>query len=266
MLHRLPLFEPGAPSAPRRAGTRACALALLALVGAGAASSPATAASPKTNASAADRTFLQSASQGNRFEIASGDVAVQTTRKVDSAPAKKLAIMAGMIVSDHMKSQQRLQALAKRLDVNVSNRPDPVQQFLVSQLATYVAAVTASKAGNSTTTNPNETTTGDMGSTGSKTATTPGAGTTATTVGALRSFYLKAQSAVHQESIQMYSTIAINTKNQLVRAYACQSLPVLRQHLARVQQALGSAQIGLAMSGSKALSAQADAACKAPSA
>jgi hypothetical protein len=241
-----------------------------------AATASASAAAPSAPVSAADRTFLQVASQGNRFEIASGEVAVQTTRKVASTPAKNLSIMAGMIASDHQKSQQRLATLAKHLNVNISNQPDPVQQFLVSQLASYAAALTPGQAaGGQTTTDPNKTNNGDMGSEGGKkgangnATTTPSTSTTSTTgttVGTLRGFYLKVQAAVHQQAIQNYSAIAIVTKNNKVRAYACQSLPVLRRHLETVQQALGSAQPELAMSGAKALAAKVARACASPAA
>jgi hypothetical protein len=252
----------------RRTGARACGLALLSLVAAGAASTYASAATPKSTVSAADRTFLQVASQGNRFEIASGDVAAQITREAHSTPAKNLAIMAGMIVSDHKKAQQRLATVAKKLDVNISNQPDPVQQLLVAQLASYAATLTTGNAsGGQTTTDPDKTNSGDMGSEGGEKGSngsatpTPGTSSTGTTVATLRGFYLKVQAAVHQQAIQNYSAITISTKNRDVRAYACRSLPVLRQHLETVQRALGSAQPELAQSGSKALAAKAARAC-----
>jgi hypothetical protein len=179
--------------------------------------------------------------------------------------------MAGMIVSDHQKSQQRLATLAKNLNINISNQPDPVQQFLVTQIASYAAGLTTGQSScGETKTDPNKTNSGDMGSESGKKGgngkwtTTPSANTTSTTgttVGTLRGFYLKVQAAVHQQAIQNYSMIAISTKNGKVRAYACQSLPVLRRHLTTVQQALGSAQPELAMSGSAALTAKATRAC-----
>jgi predicted outer membrane protein len=240
-----------------------------------AASTSASAAAPAGGVSSADRTFLQIASQGNRFEIAFGDVAVQVTKKTTGTPAKKLATMAGMIASDHQKSQQRLATLAKNLRVTIPMQPDPVQQFLVSQLASYTAALKSGQAsGSQTTTDPNKTNTGTMGSEGGKkgsngNATTPNptmTSTTGATVGTLRGFFLKVQAAVHLQAIQNYSTIATDTKNKAVRAYACQSLPVLRRHLATVQRALGSAQPELAMSGTKALARNADRACASSSA
>jgi hypothetical protein len=259
----------GASRQHRRVVTRVCSVALLTLA-ALPAEAPAAPSSPRV--SSADRTFLQAASQGNRFEIASGDVAAQVTRRAHSTPAKNLAIMAGKIVSDHQKSQQRLTRLAKRLDVNISNQPDPVQQFLVSQLAAYAAALNTGQAGTSqTSTSPNMTNNGDMGSEGGKkggngnATTTPSTSTTSTTgttVGTLRGFFLRVQAAVHQQAIQSYSTAAIGTRDKAVRAYACQMLPVLRRHLATVQRALGSAQPELAMSGSKAIAAKAAGACK----
>jgi predicted outer membrane protein len=263
--HLLPQLA--ARSSRQRAGARACVLAVLALAAAASSSASASAAAPSAPVSAADRTFLQVASQGNRFEIASGEVTAQITRKAHSTPARNLAIMAGTIVSAHQKSQQRLTTLAKRLDVNVSNQPDPLQQFLVSQIASYAATVTTGQAAGGQT----NTDDGDMGSEGGKKGsngkrtTTPTTGTTSvtgTTVGTLRGFYLKVQAAVHQQAIQNYSTIAISTKNKDVRAYACQSLPVLRRHLETVQRAIGSAQPELAMSGSKALAAKTAGACR----
>jgi predicted outer membrane protein len=268
----VPDSEYRAPATPSRLG-RACGLAILGLAGSWAMAPAVSTAAPSPSVSVADRTFLQVASQGNRFEIASGDIAAQITRKAHTTPAKKLAIMAGMIVSDHQKSQRRLATLATKLDVNISRQPDPVQQFLVSQIASYAAALTTGTSGASSQTNtdPNKTNNGDMGSEGGKkgsngnATTTPATDTTSTTgtpVGTLRGFYLKVQAAVHQQAIQNYSAIAIATKNKDVRAYACQSLPVLRRHLSTVQQALGSAQPELAMSGAKALAAKADAACR----
>jgi hypothetical protein len=199
-------------------------------------------------------------------------VAAQITRKAQTTPAKKLATMAGMIVSDHQKSERRLAKLAKNLNVNISDQPDPVQQFLVSQIATYAAALTTARStGNDTPTDPNKTNSGNMGSEGGKkggngdaTSTTPNSnptGTTTAAVATLRGFYLKAQAAVHQQAIQTYSMAATTTRNTKVRAYACQSLPVLRRHLETVQQALGSAQPELALSGSKDLAAKATRAC-----
>jgi Domain of unknown function (DUF4142) len=257
---------------PHRARLRAWGLGLLTLGATIAASTSTATAAPSASVSAGDRIFLQAASQGNRFEIASGEVAAQITSKAHTSTAKNLAIMAGMIASDHQKSQRRLATLAKKLDVNISNQPDPVQQFLVSQLASYAATLTtAQAAGSQTSTDPNKTNTGDMGSEGGKKGsngnrtTTPATNTTSTTgttVGTLRGFFLKVQAAAHQLAIQNYSTIAIGTKNTDVRTYACQSLPVLRRHLATVQRALGSAQPELAMSGSKALAAKTAGACK----
>jgi predicted outer membrane protein len=276
MYRRHPLCHLGAPSTRHRTGARACGIALLTLATTLAASTPASSAAPSPTPSAADRTFLQVASQGNRFEIASGEVAAQITRNAHSSPAKNLAIMAGMIASDHQKSQQRLATLAQDLDVNISNQPDPVQQFLVAQIASYAATLeTGQAAGSRTSTEPNKTNNGDMGSEGGKKGsngsrtTTPNTSTTSstgTTVGTLRRFYLEVQAAVHQQAIQNYSTITISTRNKDVRAYACQSLPVLRRHLQTVQRALGSAQPELAMSGSKALAAKARRACASPTA
>jgi predicted outer membrane protein len=264
--------EHRAPTTYRRLG-RVCGLAHLTLAGSWAMAVAGSAAAPSTSVSVADRTFLQVASQGNRFEIASGDVAAQITRKAHTTTAKNLAIMAGMIVSDHQKSQLRLTTLAKKLNVNISSEPDPVQQFLVSQIASYAAALTTGKTGASsqTSTDPNKTNNGDMGSEGGKkgsngnATTTPSTSTTSstgTTLGTLRGFFLKVQAAVHQQAIQSYSTIALGTQNKDVRTYACQTLPVLRRHLATVQRALGSAQPELAMSGSKALTAKVNGACR----
>jgi predicted outer membrane protein len=270
MHHPRSRVQPSVPGTRHRTRVRACAVVLLTLA---AATTSSASASPAANVTAADRTFLQAASQGNRFEIASGAVATQITRKAHDTPAKKLAIMAGMIVSDHQKAQQRLATVAKKLDVNISDQPDPVQQFLVSQIASYAATLTTGQAsGGQTTTDPNKTNSGDMGSEGGEKGSngsanvTPGSSTTGTTVATLRGFFLKVQAAVHQQAIQNYSAITISTRNRDVRAYACQSLPVLRRHLAAVQRALGSAQPELAMSGSKALAAKAARACGSPGA
>jgi predicted outer membrane protein len=241
-------------------------IALLALV----APCVATAAAPGTAVSSADRAFLQVASQGNRFEIATGEIAAQITRNASSTTAKKLAITAGMIASSHQKSEHRLTTLARTLNVKIPNQPDPVQQFLISQIASYAAAVNAGRGsdGSQTSTNPNGTSTGDMGSEGGKKGsngnrtTTPVTSTTGTSVGTLRGFFLKVQAAVHQKAITDYSTIAVTTKSRDVRAYACQSLPMLRRHLATVQRALGSVQPELAMSGSKSTAAKAAEACR----
>jgi predicted outer membrane protein len=267
MHHPCPRAQLRASAARHRRGARASGLALT-LAAVAAAATSALASPPSAGVSAADRMFLQVASQGNRFEIASGDVATQITSKAHDTPAKRLAIMAGMIVSDHTKAQQRLAAVAKKLDVNISNQPDPVQQLLVAQLASYAAGLTTGRAsGSQTTTDPATTNSGDMGSEGGEKGSngsatpTPGTTTTSTTVATVRGFYLKAQAAVHQQAIQNYSTITISTKNRDVRTYACRSLPVLRRHLETVQRALGSAQPELAMSGSKALAAKAARAC-----
>jgi predicted outer membrane protein len=267
MYHPRPRARVRGFAARHRTVARAGCLTLT-LAASVAAATSAVAAAPNAGVSAADRMFLQVASQGNRFEIASGDVATQITRKAHDTPAKRLAIMAGMIVSDHKKAQQRLATVARKLDVNISNQPDPVQQFLVSQLASYAATLTTGQAsGGQTTTDPAKTNSGDMGSEGGEKGSngsatpTPGTGTTGTTVATLRGFYLKVQAAVHQQAIQNYSAITISTKNRDVRAYACRSLPVLRQHLETVQRALGSAQPELAQSGSKALAAKAARAC-----
>ena len=160
--------------------------------------------------------------------------------------------------------------------MHISNQPDPVQQFLVSQLASYAAALSTSRAaGSQTPTDPNKTNSGDMGSEGGKEgsngsrAPAPSTGTTsarATTVSTLRGFYLKLQAATHQQAIQSYSTIAIGTRTSSVRAFACQSLPVLRRHLATVERALGAAQPGSVAGGSKALAAKAARACGSPGA
>ncbi|HEV7566745.1 MAG TPA: DUF4142 domain-containing protein [Microbacteriaceae bacterium] len=257
----------------RRAGRRVYRLAILTLAMLGAVSGPAFAAAPNTRVSAADRTFLQTASQGNRFEIASGEVAVQVTKKTQTTPAKQLAIMAGTIVVAHQKSQKRLAALANSLNVNISDQPDPVQQFLVTQIAGYAAKLNTGQTSTSgqTSTDPNKTNNGNIGSAGGKKGSngnatpTPGTSTTSstgTTVGALRGFFLDVQAAVHQQAIQSYSTIALGTQNKGVRTYACQTLPVLRRHLATVQRALGSVQPELATSGYKALTAKVDSVCK----
>ncbi len=182
--------------------------------------------------------------------------------------------MAGMIVSDHKRSQQRLTRLARHLGVHLSDQPDPLQQFLVSQLASYSAGLSTGRAtGNQTPADPNKTNAGDMGSEGGKKgsngsrAPAPSAGTTSsrpTTVSTLRGFYLRLQAATHQQAIQTYSTIAISTHTSSVRAFACQSLPVLRRHLATVERALGSAQPGSTAGGSKALETKAARACASP--
>jgi hypothetical protein len=247
-----------------------CALAFLISV----SCSPALGAT-SAKLSAADRAFLLTASQGNRFEIATGEVTAQITRKAQTTPAKKLATMAGKIVADHQKSQQRLAKLAQGLHATITNEPDPVQQFLVSQLASYAASLGSASqgAGGAQTTTPTNTTTttrGDMGSAGGKKGANgrfaPSRPTSAVTVATLRGFYLGLQAAVHQRAITDFSNAAISTRNPAVRRYACQSLPVLRDHLETVQRAIGSAQPALAMSGAHALAARASAACKAANA
>ena len=123
--------------------------------------------------------------------------------------------------------------------MNISNQPDPVQQFLVSQIASYAASLTTGQYGLPTKRrqDPNKTNSGDMGSEGGKKGGNGDADHDnaddehdehdGTTVGTLRGFYLKVQAATHQQAIENYSTIAISTHNAL-SAVACQSLPVLR--------------------------------------
>jgi predicted outer membrane protein len=234
---------------------------------------------PSAKPSAADRMFLQTASQGDRFEVATGELATQITRDAQTPPAKTLATMAGKLVADHQRSQQRLTRLAQGLHVRVSTQPDPVQQFLVTQLASYAASLASATHGtagdqtstNGTTTSGGVTTNGgSMGSEGGKKGSNgehaPAPSTTTNpstvTVQSFRGFYLRLQVAVHQQAIVDYSTIAVATRNAAVRAYACHSLPVLRRHLETVQRAIGSAQPALAMSGGQALAGKVSAACK----
>jgi hypothetical protein len=142
-----------------------------------------------------------------------------------------------------------------------------VQQFLVSQLASYAGALAhaghnGSAANGASQDGTSQSSANQNGA--SSGATSPNAGIASTstiTFPTFRGFYLKLQAAVHQQAIESYSAIAIDTSNARVRAFACQSLPVLRRHLERVQQAIGSAQPELAMSGSKALASRVSNAC-----
>ena len=230
----------------------------LALIGVAALAPAASAATPSAAATQADRTFLQLASQGNRFEIASSDVAARSAGRSKATGAQDLAHIAQMIVRDHQASQRRLATLARTLHVGVPSSPDPVQQFLVSQLASYASALSRG-AQNAGAGQSGADQNGTSAGTTSPNTGTASAGTI--TFPTFRGFYLKLQAAVHQQAIQHYSTIAIGTGNARVRAYACQSIPVLRRHLAQVQQAIGSAQPELAASGSKTLATRVSNAC-----
>jgi predicted outer membrane protein len=235
----------------------------LALIGAAALAPTATAATPSAPATQADRTFLQLASQGDRFEIASSDVAARSAGRSKATGAQDLAHIARMIVRDHQASQRRLAALARTLHVGVPSSPDPVQQFLVSQLASYASALSrgAQNAGGGQSGADQSGADQNGASAGTTSPNTGTASAGTITFPTFRGFYLKLQAAVHQQAIQHYSTIAIGTANPRVRAYACQSIPVLRRHLEQVQQAIGSAQPELAASGSKTLATRVSNAC-----
>jgi predicted outer membrane protein len=189
--------------------------------------------------SAADVTFLKQASQSNRFEIATSEVAVQLQKTAPkNASARSLGQTAAMIAADHRKAQTALAALEKRFSIQVSNRPDPLQQFLVSELAGFTASTSTSFLGAGSKAGPSEGTNNGKGGNGKlKSPTT----TAANTVSSVRTFYLRMQVATHQLAIAKFTAAAKTTDNPEVRKYACASLPMLDRHLSAVEKALGTA-------------------------
>jgi hypothetical protein len=188
----------------------------------------------------ADVAFLKQASQSNRFEIASSEVAAQLQqRQSRSAPAKSLGTTANVIATAHRKAQTRLGAVEKQLSIQVSNRPDPLQQFLVSQLAAFAASTATTVIGAGSKAGPSEGGNNGEGASG-KYAPTPNA-SAVNSISAIRLFYLRMQVATHQLAIARYSSVAASTKNSAIRKFACQSLPMLESHLRLVEQAIGSA-------------------------
>jgi predicted outer membrane protein len=230
--------DPGRPHARSRRLT--AAIAAVVALGAGGGSAVA-AGAPRL--SQADTTFLKQASQSNRFEIATSEVAVQLGKSTSkSASARALGTTAEMIANDHRKAQTMLGALEKKLSVQVSNRPDPLQQFLVSQLAAFAASTNSTVIGAGSKAGPNEGQNNGEGANG-KLAPTPSTAAT-NTVSSVRAFYLRMQVATHQLAIARFTTAARTTSSGPVRAYACTSLPMLQRHLRLVEQALGTTSTG----------------------
>ena len=189
--------------------------------------------------SQSDITFLQQASQSNKFEIATSEIAAQLQKKQSrSAAARDLATTANMIADAHRTAQTRLGALEKQLSLRVTQQPDPLQQFLVSQMASFTATAKTTVIGAGSKAGPSEGTNNGEGANGKAApATDASAGLS---LAGIRVFYLRMQVAAHQLAIARYTTAAKTTKDAPIRRFACQSLPMLETHLKAVEKALGS--------------------------
>jgi putative membrane protein len=98
----------------------ATATAALGAAGAGTALG---AAQSQAKVSAADKTYLQTAIEGDRFEVAGGKLAQQ------KGATKAVKTYGARLVTDHTKSLKEATALAKKLGIAVPKTPSPSMQW-----------------------------------------------------------------------------------------------------------------------------------------
>jgi putative membrane protein len=98
--------------------------AVLAVLSAGCAAT--SQARPVAGVSPLDEMYLQTAIQGDRFEVAGGKIAQS---KSQNALVKSLG---ARLAKDHGKSLKEAVALAKRLHIKVPKKPTPSQQWELS--------------------------------------------------------------------------------------------------------------------------------------
>jgi putative membrane protein len=108
--------------------TLLCATAAIGAAGAGTALG---AAQHAAKVSPADKTYLQTAIEGDRFEVAGGKLAQQqgSTKAVKDYGAR--------LVTDHTKSLKEATALAKKLGIAVPKAPSPSMQWELQTVAKF---------------------------------------------------------------------------------------------------------------------------------
>lgn len=172
-----------------------------------------------TSPSAAfDKHFVMEAAQGNYFEVGAGRLATQNAASAVCKAGKALA-------SDHQRAQTALRGVGRQLKAAFPRAPSPVQSWLLAELASTVA-----KGGGTANANAAACT--------ASTGDDQGAG--------FNKMWLGIEVANHLQDLAMYTQAAGATKSTALRNYVCKQLPVLREHLQMLKQAMKDSGVSVA--------------------
>jgi putative membrane protein len=114
--------------------TRRCLTVAAVLVAVAIGSTATSEARPAVGVSPLDEMYLQSALQGDRFEVAGGKIAQSQGQNA------KVKALGARLAKDHGKSLKEAVALAKTLHIKVPKKPTPSQQWELSIVKSQTGA------------------------------------------------------------------------------------------------------------------------------
>jgi putative membrane protein len=116
----------------RRIATAAAACAAASILAVGVTGAFGSAHSAKTNSSLGlDENYLETSIQGDRFEIAGGQLALQKSQ----TPAVRT--LAQTLIKDHTKSLRESKTLANALHTQIPHSPSPSEQWELTVVASF---------------------------------------------------------------------------------------------------------------------------------
>jgi putative membrane protein len=187
-----------------------------------------------TQLGSAETRFVQEALEGGRHEVELGRLAL------NQAKDSKVKSLAQRLVNDHQSANQKLEAIAKKFDVGMTQTSSSTSGNASSTGATSSSSTTSSK-GNTSTTAANSPTQGDTSSRDrSATAGNQPANDHEGDMKGLKGeefdrAYVQQMVQNHRSGIQKYETAQRDVTNADLKNYISSTLPTLRQHLEQAE-------------------------------